>query len=60
LKDLQGDHASAERYTHQAMLNTTTLENYGEVATLYFHLSWRDNEAVTLSKFNNPSVVTFH
>jgi len=60
LKDLQGDHAAAGDYRRQALLNSATFETYGEVATLYFHLSWKDNEAVTLSKFNNPSVVSFH
>lgn len=60
LKDLQGDHAAADLYRRQALLNSTAFENYGEVATLYFHLSWKDNEAVTLSKFSNPSVVSFH
>lgn len=47
-------------YRRQALLNSTTFENYGEVATLCFHLSWKDNEAVTRSKFSNPSVVSFH
>ena len=60
LKDEQGDHQSAGRYRHQALINSATFENYGEVATLYFHLSWRDNEPVTLSKFANPSIVSFH
>jgi tetratricopeptide (TPR) repeat protein len=60
LKDLRGDHAAAERDRHQAMINTTVFENYGEVATLYFHLSWRDDEPVVLNKFNNPSIVSFH
>jgi tetratricopeptide (TPR) repeat protein len=60
LKGLQGDNASAARYERQAQLNTATFENYGEVAALYFHLSWRNNEAVTLSKFTNPTIVSFH
>jgi tetratricopeptide (TPR) repeat protein len=60
LKDEQGDHEAAERYRHQALLNSATFENYAEVATLYFHLSWKDNEPVTLSKFVNPGVVSFH
>jgi hypothetical protein len=60
LKDLQGDHAAAERYNRQAMINTTIFENYGEVATLYFRLSWRDDEPVILNKFANPSIVSFH
>ncbi len=60
LKALQGDQAAAARYRAQALQNTSTFENYGEVAALYFHLSWRDNQPVTLSKFGNPSIVTFH
>lgn len=60
LKELRGDKAAAARYHQQARLNSAAFENYGEVATLYFHLSWRDNEAVMLSRFNNPSVVSFH
>jgi hypothetical protein len=36
------------------------MENYSEVAALYFRLSWGDNEPVTLNKFTNPKVVTFH
>jgi tetratricopeptide (TPR) repeat protein len=60
LKSLQGDESSAARYNHQAQLNTATFENYGEVAALYFHLSWRNNEAVTLNKFTNPTIVSFH
>ena len=60
LRELQGDHAAAASDRRQAMLNTTTLVNYAEVATLYFRLSWRNNEAVILSTFSNPSIVTFH
>ena len=60
LKDEQGDHTAAERYRHQALLNSAAFENYAEVATLYFHLSWKNNEPVTLSKFANPSIVSFH
>jgi tetratricopeptide (TPR) repeat protein len=60
LRQVMGDKAAAAEFDRKAMINTTTFENYGEVATLYFHLSWRDNEPVSLSKFNNPSVVTFH
>jgi tetratricopeptide (TPR) repeat protein len=60
LKELQGDKAETARYRQQALLNSASFENYGEVATLYFHLSWRDNEAVALSKFSNPSIVSFH
>jgi tetratricopeptide (TPR) repeat protein len=54
------DPEAAARYHRQALLNSATFENYGEVAALYFHLSWRDGEPVTQSKFNNPKIVTFH
>jgi predicted Zn-dependent protease len=60
LEELRGNHEAAAGYRRQALLNTTTLENYGEVAALYFHLSWRNNEPVTLNKFTNPTIVSFH
>ena len=60
LKALQGDQKGADRYAHQAQLNSATFENYAELAALYFRLSWRDNEEVNLNKFSNPSVVSFH
>jgi hypothetical protein len=39
---------------------SATFENYGEVAALYFHLAWADNEPVSRNKFSNPTIVTFH
>jgi tetratricopeptide (TPR) repeat protein len=60
LKELQGDKAGADRYHLMARQNSATFENYGEVAALYFHLSWKANEPVTLSKFVNPGIVSFH
>jgi tetratricopeptide (TPR) repeat protein len=51
---------AAARYHRQAMLNAATFENYGEVAALYFKLSWRDGEPITQSNFSNPKIVTFH
>lgn len=59
-KALAGDKAASARLGHEAMLRTATFENYAEVAALYFHLSWGDNEPVTRSQFSNPSVVSFH
>jgi hypothetical protein len=59
-KRLAGDSAAADRLDRTAREATATLENYSEVAALYFHLAWRDNQPVTLSKFSNPTVVTFH
>jgi len=59
-KQLEGDQAAAERLSRKAREATATFENYAEIAALYFHLSWRDGEAVTRNKFSNPSIVTFH
>jgi len=60
LKDKMGDKAAAADLHHRAMEATETFENYGEVAALYFKLSWQDNLPITRSKFINPSIVTFH
>ena len=60
LKQLRGDAAGAERLSRLALQNTTAVENFGELAALYFHLSWRDNEPVTRSRFRSPGVVTLH
>jgi hypothetical protein len=59
-KRLEGDDAVAERLHHVALENTATFENYSEVASLYFHLAWRDNQPVVRSEFANPDVVKFH
>jgi Tfp pilus assembly protein PilF len=60
LKQLRGDAAGARRLYHLAPRNSTAVENFGELAALYFHLSWRDNEPVTRSRFSNPGVVNLH
>jgi tetratricopeptide (TPR) repeat protein len=59
-KRLEGDHAAADRLNRKAQESAATFENYSEVAALYFHLSWRDNEPVIRSEFSNPDVVKFH
>ncbi len=60
-KELLGDQAAAAQLRHKAFEATAdTFENYAEVAALYFHLSWQDNQPVTRNKFANPAVVTFH
>jgi tetratricopeptide (TPR) repeat protein len=59
-KALEGDKAAAARLAREALAQTATAENYAEVAALYFHLSWGDNEPVTRSQFSNPSIVSFH
>ena len=60
LKERTGDAAGAARLHALALQNTTSFENFGELAALYFQLSWRDNEPVTRSRFSNPGVVIFH
>ena len=59
-KEELNDPVAAARYHLQAKLNSATFENYGEVAALYFKLSWRDGEPITQSNFSNPKIVTFH
>src|SRR6266550_3381625 len=58
-KRLEGDHAAAERLDRLARESAATIENYSEVAALYFHLAWGNNQPVILNKFTNPKVVTF-
>jgi tetratricopeptide (TPR) repeat protein len=59
-KALAGDKAEAARLMQNAMVQTATFENYAEVAALYFHLAWGDNQPVTRSQFANPTTLTFH
>ena len=59
-KRLEGDQAAADRLHRKAQESAATFENYSEVASLYFHLAWRDNEPVIRSEFTNPEVVKFH
>ncbi len=60
LKQMRGDAAGAERLSRLALQNSTAVENFGELAALYFHLSWREKEPVTRSRFRSPGVVTLH
>src|SRR3984893_11658851 len=59
-KRLASDGAAADQLDRTAREDTAKLENYSEVAALYFQLAWRDNQPVTLNKFSTPTVVTFH
>ena len=59
-KALAGDKVAAARLAQEALARTSTIENYAEVAALYFHLSWGDNEPVIRSQFANPDIVSFH
>ena len=59
-KALAGNKAEAARLVTEAKARTATLENYAEVAALYFDLSWADNQPTTRSEFSNPGIVSFH
>ncbi len=59
-KKLAADNTAAARLDRIAHETAASLENYSEVAALYFHLAWADNQPITLNKFSNPTVVTFH
>lgn len=59
-KDLAGDKARAAQLERDAMAQTATFENYAEIAALYFHLAWGDNQPVVRNQFSNPGVVSFH
>jgi hypothetical protein len=59
-KALAGDKAAADRLAREAKMQATSFENYVEVAALYFHLSWENNQPSTRSQFSNPPAVTFH
>lgn len=57
---LEGNPTAAEQLEHQAMRETAAFENYGELATLYFHHAWTGGQQVMRSKFTNPVVVHLH
>ena len=59
-KKLAGDHAAAERLERLAHESNITMENYAEVAALYFRLAWADNQPVTRNTFTNPKTLSFH
>jgi tetratricopeptide (TPR) repeat protein len=56
----EGEVAEAAELERKALESSATFENYAEVAALYFHLSWKDNEPVIRNRFANPGVVSFH
>ena len=53
-----GDTEAARRLRREAFQANDSLENYAEVAALYFSLSWKDNMPLTESPFRNPEVAT--
>jgi len=59
-KELEGDQATAARLATEAKAQMATFENYAEVAALYFHLSWENDQPIARSEFANPGIVSFH
>jgi len=59
-KALEGNRALAKHLKHLSKEQSAVFENYGEIAALYFKMSWENGQPVTMNKFVNPSVVTFH
>lgn len=60
-KDQEGDHAAAADLRTKALAATADgFENYAEVATLYFHLSWQNGKPTTRSRFGNAPPITFN
>ena len=60
LKQVRGDQAESARLRRLALQNSEKFENFGEMAALYFAMSWHDKEAVSRSKFSNPGALEFH
>ncbi len=50
-----GETAAAEALMRAARQTNDSLENYAEVATLYFQLSWREGTSLVTSPFSNPT-----
>jgi tetratricopeptide (TPR) repeat protein len=59
-KRLAGEAAAAARLDKRAGMASATFENYAEVAALWFHLPWQENQPVIRNKFVNPTVVSYH
>ncbi len=59
-KKASGDSAGAAGLRRKALESAGTFENYPEIATLYFQLSWQDGAPLRRSTFANPEVVSFH
>lgn len=44
----------------KALESSTSLENYGEIAALYFRLAWRENQPVMRSPYINRELGGVH
>lgn len=60
IKREKGEAAAADRMHLKALENSIAFENYGEIATLYFRLAWRNNEPMMRSPFTNPRLGAMH
>ena len=60
IKREKGDVAAAERMHIKALETSPSFENYGEIATLYFRLAWRENQPVLRSPYTDPELGAVH
>lgn len=57
IRETLGDLDGARKYRRTAYEKNDTIENYAEVAALYFLVPWRPGSALIESPFRNPDVV---
>lgn len=60
LRELKGDAAGAERLRLKAGQSTVAVENYAEVATLYFRLAWKDNQPLITTPYRTTDAVALN
>jgi tetratricopeptide (TPR) repeat protein len=56
IKREKGDAREATLMHSKALETSGSFENYSEIATLYFRLTWRDNQPVMRNPFSNPEL----
>jgi tetratricopeptide (TPR) repeat protein len=59
-KQEMGDYAAAKTLHQRALANSGRFANFGEVAALYFRISWRPGLPVVRSPYVSPTLVQFH
>ncbi len=58
-KEALGDAEGAAELQRKGQENAARFENYAEIASLYFQLSWEAGGSVLRSRFSNPVVASF-
>jgi len=60
VKREKGDEREATLLHGKALEMSNSFENYSEIATLYFRLTWHDNQPMMRSPFSNPELGRIH